>query len=88
MNINIEKIENGYIITIDGKKTFCDVPEAICGVTSEWVLEECKRLEGGKTTKLVDAQYLKERIEMTRRQQGLSNSPSFYQPQYRVDTGE
>jgi hypothetical protein len=45
MNLNIEKITNGYLVTIDGKKTFYDVPEAICGATAEWVLAECKRLE-------------------------------------------
>lgn len=48
MNINIEKIANGYVITIDGTRTFCDVPEAICGITSEWVLKECERLEKGE----------------------------------------
>jgi hypothetical protein len=30
---------------LDGKKTFYDVPEAICGATAEWVLAECKRQE-------------------------------------------
>jgi hypothetical protein len=45
MNLNIEKITNGYLVTIDGKKTFYDVPEAICGATAEWVLAECKRLD-------------------------------------------
>ena len=43
MNLNIEKITNGYLVTINGKKTFYDVPEAICGATAEWVLAECKR---------------------------------------------
>lgn len=47
MNINIEKISNGYVITIGSKKTFCDVPEAICGTLAEWALEECKRLDAG-----------------------------------------
>lgn len=45
MNIVIEKISNGYILTLNGLKTFCDVPEAICGLTSEWVLAECRKLE-------------------------------------------
>jgi hypothetical protein len=45
VNVSIEKISNGYVITIDGKKTFCDVPEAICGLTSEAVLAECTRLD-------------------------------------------
>jgi hypothetical protein len=48
MNVTIEKITNGYVVSIDGKKTFCDVPEAICGLTSEWVLAECQRLEKPK----------------------------------------
>jgi hypothetical protein len=48
MNLNIEKITNGYIVSLDEKKTFCDVPEAICGVTAEWVLAECKRLDAKK----------------------------------------
>jgi hypothetical protein len=49
MNLNIEKISNGYLVTLDGKKTFYDVPEAICGATAEWVLAECKRLEAEPT---------------------------------------
>lgn len=47
MNVTIEKITNGFVVTVDGKKTFCDVPEAICGLTSEAVLAECARLEKG-----------------------------------------
>jgi hypothetical protein len=43
MNVSIEKITNGFVVTIDGVKTFCDVPEAICGLTSEWVLKECEK---------------------------------------------
>lgn len=45
MKIEIEKLTNGYVVSIDGKRTFCDVPEAICGLTSEAVLAECTRLE-------------------------------------------
>lgn len=45
MNVNIEKITNGYILTVDGAKTFCDVPEAICGTMAELILKHCKELE-------------------------------------------
>jgi hypothetical protein len=55
MNINIEKISNGYVATIDGKKTFFDVPEAICGATAEWVLEECKALEADPSVDISNA---------------------------------
>jgi hypothetical protein len=57
MNINIEKITNGFVVTIDGTKTFCDVPEAICGLTSEWVLKYCDELEKPKKAKLALSQY-------------------------------
>jgi hypothetical protein len=56
MNINIEKIENGFVVTIGSKKTFCDCAEAICGVTSQWVLDECDRLE--KSPKVAYTQYM------------------------------
>lgn len=45
MNTNIEKIDNGYVVAIDGKKTFCSTPESICGLLAEWALEECKRVD-------------------------------------------
>lgn len=45
MNINIEKITNGYVLTVDGVKTFCDVPEAICGTMAELILKHCKELD-------------------------------------------
>jgi hypothetical protein len=54
VNVSIEKISNGYVVTIDGKKTFCDVPAAICGLTSEAVLETCTRLDN-KTDYVGDA---------------------------------
>lgn len=49
MNVNIEKITNGYLVTIDGVKTFHDVPEAICGQFAELILEHCKRLDARGT---------------------------------------
>jgi hypothetical protein len=39
---------------LNGLRTFCDVPEAICGLTSEWVLEECRRLDQPRPS---DGQY-------------------------------
>lgn len=47
MNTNIEKIDNGYVVSINGKKTFCSTPESICGLLAEWALEECKRVDAG-----------------------------------------
>ena len=49
MEIKIIKIENGYLISIGNKTTFCDVPEAICGITSEWVFEEVARADKPNT---------------------------------------
>lgn len=41
----IRKIANGYILRINGQETFCDVPEAICGLTSQWVLDACEQAD-------------------------------------------
>lgn len=45
MNVSIEKIENGFIVTLGSKKTFCDVPEAVCGVLAEWALKMCENID-------------------------------------------
>lgn len=54
MNISIEKISNGFVISIGNKKTFCDVPEAVCGVLAEWALQVCENgeQEGGAQVSL------------------------------------
>lgn len=49
MNVDIRKISNGYILKLGDKETFCDVPEAICGLMAEWIMEECKLLETKRT---------------------------------------
>jgi hypothetical protein len=67
MNITIEKLTNGYVVTINGKRTFCDVPEAICGMTSEAVLAECERLDNGVTD--VAAEFEKAMHDIERKTQ-------------------
>jgi hypothetical protein len=80
MKIIIEKIANGYLVTCDKgpsevdplgheghKRIFCDTPEAICGVTSEWVLKECHRLE---TMKPID---VNEALRQAMKQPGAAN---------------
>ena len=42
MNISIEKISNGFVLTLGGKRGFCDVPEARCGELAQWALAECE----------------------------------------------
>lgn len=42
MNIDIEKISNGFVLTLNGKRIFCDVPEAVCGELAQWALAECE----------------------------------------------
>lgn len=42
MNVHIEKISNGFILTIGIKRVFCDVPEAVCGELAQWALAECE----------------------------------------------
>jgi len=70
-NINLEKISNGFVLTIGSKKIFCDVPEAVCGAMAEWVLEECKNAEEGDQTVLMtkafeQAMRLQEQLEPQR----------------------
>jgi hypothetical protein len=45
MKLDIRKITNGFVVSIDGVETFCDIPEAICGHVAEWVQERCRNLE-------------------------------------------
>lgn len=45
MNISIEKISNGFILTLNDKRIFCDVPEAVCGELAQWALAECENLK-------------------------------------------
>ena len=59
MNVNIEKITNGYILTVDDVKTFCDVPEAICGTMAELILKHCKELDAAPAKKGVSDELAK-----------------------------
>lgn len=45
MNLEIEKIENGFIVTMGHKKHHATCAEEICGLTSQWVLDTCESLE-------------------------------------------
>lgn len=45
MNINIEKIDNGFLVSIGGKRTFCSEAMGICGLLAEWAQAEVERLE-------------------------------------------
>lgn len=45
MNIDIIKIENGFVVDIDGKKTFCSEAMGICGLLAEWAQATVERLE-------------------------------------------
>lgn len=45
MNLDIKKISNGYVVSLDGKETFFDIPEAICGHVAEWIQDYCKHLD-------------------------------------------
>lgn len=45
MNIEIKKIENGFVVTIGSKQTFCSEAMGICGLLAEWAQAEVDRLE-------------------------------------------
>ena len=45
MNLEIEKIENGFIVTMGLKRHHATCAEEICGLTSQWVLDTCEALE-------------------------------------------
>lgn len=73
INVSIEKISNGFVITIDGKKTFCDVPEAICGELAQWALKTCENLKELKSKKsavdeLYEYQKLMAQLEQAQKQ--------------------
>lgn len=55
MNVHIEKISNGFILTLDGKRIFCDVPEAVCGELAQWALAECESAKESTTDKVKSA---------------------------------
>lgn len=68
MNIDIEKIENGFVVTIGSVKTFADVPEAVCGILAEWALKLCENMEKGNPTanQLHELTALKQYTDMVR----------------------
>lgn len=41
----IEKIENGYLVSIGGRRYHATCPEEICGLTSQWVLDTCEMVD-------------------------------------------
>lgn len=50
MNVNLEKIENGIVVTIGAKRVFCSTAESVCGLLAEWAMNECERLHEGRST--------------------------------------
>jgi hypothetical protein len=58
MNINIEKISNGFVLTLGGKRVFCDVPEAVCGELAQWALAECENATESTEDKVKSAMEL------------------------------
>jgi hypothetical protein len=45
-DIKLERITNGWLVTLPGgDRVFADVPEAVCGAISEWVLGACDAYE-------------------------------------------
>ena len=78
MNVNIEKISNGFVVTIGSTKTFCDVPEAVCGELAKWALKECERLEkegNPKKSGLLDTQKYMSQIAQIHQDQQAPWSP-------------
>ena len=45
MEIKIEKIENGFLVTLGNRRMHATCGEEICGLTSQWVLDECEQLD-------------------------------------------
>lgn len=65
MNINIEKISNGFILALGDKRIFCDVPEAVCGELAQWALAECENVKECTRDKMTAA------LELMWRQQEM-----------------
>lgn len=68
MNVDIEKISNGFVLTLNGKRIFCDVPEAVCGELAQWALAECENVKESTIDKVKTA------LELVRRQHELERS--------------
>jgi hypothetical protein len=49
VSLNIEKIDNGFVVSVGGVKTFCSTGESICGLLAEWTLKACEELEKPQT---------------------------------------
>lgn len=82
ISVSIEKISNGFVITIDGKKTFCDVPEAICGELAQWALKTCEDLQPEKNSDSEDYMKLMKQLAQAQQQAQLQwhNPPLIGQP--------